>query len=315
MGASWSAAGRGAQAMLQDQDLYRDILDSLQDGVYFTDRDRRIIYWSKGAERITGYTSQEVVGRSCRDNLLNHVDANGVQLCLSLCPLSGCMAEGCPREAEVFLHHADGHRVPVLVRAAPLRDAQGNIVGAVETFSDDSGALAARRELHELRRTVRTDPLTRISNRQHLEGRLRGILAELAHREGPAGLLFMDIDRFKQVNDTHGHDVGDQMLRMVAATLHHNLRELDTVGRWGGDEFLALLYDVPTAEALRATAEKLRMLVEFSRLDLPAARLAVTISVGATLFHPADTPESIIRRADELMYRSKQAGGNRVSVG
>jgi len=301
--------------MFQDDDLYRKILDHLYDGVYFTDRQRQILYWNKGAERITGYANDEVVGRSCRDNLLNHVDANGVQLCLNQCPLAACMADGRPREAEVFLHHADGHRVPVLVRAAPLRDAQGQIVGAVETFSEATGALVAGRELRELRRAVRTDPLTGISNRQGLEGRLRGILAELGHHQGTAGLLFMDIDGFKQVNDTYGHDVGDQVLRMVAATVRHNVREFDTVGRWGGEEFVVLLSDVPTVVELQPIAEKLRMLVAHSRLDLPAAHLSVTISVGATLFRPADTPESAVRRADQLMYRSKRAGGNRVSVG
>jgi diguanylate cyclase (GGDEF)-like protein/PAS domain S-box-containing protein len=298
-----------------DKDFYKDILDNLYDGVYFTNRERVIMYWNRGAERITGYTSQQVVGRSCRDNLLNHVTADGVQLCLGLCPLAVCMEKGAPQEAEVFLHHADGHRVPVMVRAVPLRDAQGNIVGAVETFSDNTGAMLVRHELRELRRTVKTDQLTAISNRQYLEGRLRGVIAELEHRKDTAGLLFIDIDHFKQFNDAYGHDVGDQALRMVAATLRHNLRETDTVGRWGGEEFLALLYDVTTLEELNSIAEKLRILVESSRLDLSAANLTVTISVGATLFLPADTPESIVRRADALMYQSKRVGRNRVSVG
>jgi diguanylate cyclase (GGDEF)-like protein/PAS domain S-box-containing protein len=301
--------------MFQDNDLYRSILDNLYDGVYFTNRKREILYWNKGAERITGYASDEVVGHSCRDNLLNHVDAKGVQLCLGLCPLAACMVDGRPREAEVFLHHAAGHRVPVWVRVMPLRDAQGQIVGAVEVFSEATGALADRHELRELRRAVRTDPLTGISNRQGLEGRLRGVLAEIEHHQGTAGLLFMDLDGFKKVNDTYGHDVGDQVLRMVAATLRHNVRKIDTVGRWGGEEFVVLLPDVPTAEELEAIAEKLRMLVAHSRLDLPAAHLSVTISVGATLFLPADTPSSVVHRADQLMYRSKRAGGNRVSVG
>lgn len=171
-----------------------------------------------------------------------------------------------------------------------------------------------RHELRELRRTVRTDKLTGIANRHYFEGRLRGTLAELEHQTGTAGLLFMDIDHFKVINDDHGHDVGDRVLRMVAATLRHNVREIDTVGRWGGEEFVAILYDVATAEALRLTADKLRALVESSRLDV-AEGLTVTISEGATLFLPGDTPESVVRRADGLMYQSKRAGRNRVTVG
>ena len=302
--------------MPQDRDFYKDIIDNLFDGVYFVDRERVITYWNKGAERITGYTSQQMVGRSCRDNLLNYVTANGVQLCVDQCPLAACMEDGNTREADVFFLHADGYRVPVPVRAAPMRDAQGNITGSVETLSSEMGVRAVRQELRGLRRTVQTDELAGIGSRRYLEGRLRAVIAELEYQTGTeAGLLFMDIDHFKQLNDTYGHDVGDRALRMVAATLRHSLRTSDVVGRWGGEEFLAILYDMASLEALNSISERLRMLVEFSRLDLAATSLTVTVSVGATLFLPGDTPESIVRRADELMYQSKLAGRNQVSVG
>lgn len=297
-------------------DIYRDIVENLYDGVYIVDRNRVITYWNKGAERITGYSRERVVGHSCRDNLLNHVTADGVELCLGLCPLAACMEDGLAREADVFVHHADGHRVPVLVRVAPLRDAEGRIIGAVETFSSDVGTLAVRQELRELRHTVQTDALTGIANRSYLEGRLQALFAELAHQErAPAGVLFADIDHFKGVNDRYGHDAGDAALRMVAETLRHNMRRSDIVGRWGGDEFVVILRRVTDDEALRRIAEKLRTLTAHSRLDLETGSLAVTISVGATLLRPEDTPASVVQRADELMYASKQAGRNRVTVG
>ena len=115
---------------MPNEDFYRKILDNLFDGVYFVDRDRVITYWNKGAEKITGYDAGQVMGRSCRDNILNHVTANGVQLCLTNCPLASTMEDGKQREAEVYLHHADGHRLPVTVRASPIYDEQGNIIGA-----------------------------------------------------------------------------------------------------------------------------------------------------------------------------------------
>ena len=155
--------------MIEDKDFYKDLVDNLYDGVYFMDLDRNITYWNKGAERITGYKSEGVVGRSCRDNLLTHVTAEGVQLCLSHCPMAACMKDGEVQEANVFLHHADGQRVPVVVRAAPLRDAQGNIIGAVETFSSDTGMKAVREQLHELRPYF-TDRYTYANwNRQYLD--------------------------------------------------------------------------------------------------------------------------------------------------
>lgn len=294
---------------------YKDIIDNLYDGVYFVDRDRVITYWNHGAERITGYGAEAVIGKSCRDNLLNHVTASGELLCTGACPLVGCMTDGEVREADVFLHHADGHRVPVLVRCAPLRDEHGAIVGAVETFSGDLGARSARKELRELRRTVHTDALTGVGNRLHLEGRLRALVAEFEQRPGEAAVVMLDVDRFKGVNDVHGHEVGDRVLRMVATTLRSSLRSNDVVGRWGGEEFVAILYDVTTDDALRAVCDKLRTLVACSSLDVGDRSITVTISIGATAFRTGDTPEAVVARADACMYRSKADGRDRVTIG
>lgn len=301
--------------MTENQDFYKELIENLYDGVYFVDRERVITYWNKGAERITGYSAQRVVGHSCQDHLLNHVTAEGVELCKRQCPLAACLVDGGAREAEVFLHHADGYRLPVQVRIAPIRDSEGNILGAVETFSDNTRTLTDRKKIRELRRAAYTDRLTGIENRSHLEGRLRAAAAEYENRTESVGVLFMDIDHFKLVNDTYGHETGDLVLRMVAATLRHNLRATDVVGRWGGEEFLALVYEMDSQEALRTLAEKLRGLVEFSRLDLESGPLYVSVSLGATLWLPDDTPESVVRRADALMYQSKREGRNRVTVG
>jgi PAS domain S-box-containing protein len=124
--------------MPDQNDFYRELLDYLTDGIYFTDKERRIAYWNKGAEALAGYSSQEVIGKCCKDNLLMHVDALGRELCLHGCPLDATIQDGKPREAEVFLHHKNGHRVPIRVRIAAMRNDAGEIVGAVEAFSDNS---------------------------------------------------------------------------------------------------------------------------------------------------------------------------------
>ncbi len=95
---------------------------------------------------------------------------------------------------------------------------------------------------------------------------------------------------------------------MVTATFHHSLRTTDTIGRWGGEEFIAILKDIENEDALRCIAEKVRTLVELSRLDVNGQHLTVTISIGATRLRSDDTPESIVDRADKLMYQSKKAG-------
>lgn len=301
--------------MADEKDFYKDIIDNLYDGIYFVDRERVITYWNKGAERITGYSAGQTVGRSCRDNLLNHVTANGIQLCQNHCPLAAVMEDGKEREAEVFLHHANGHRLPVVVRATALRDAAGNIIGAIESFSNNTSLIDTRRELRELHRVAMTDTLTGVGSRKHLNGRLNAVIAECEHNATLAGILFIDVDHFKQVNDTYGHNNGDSVLRMVAHTIRYALRATDTVGRWGGEEFVAILYDVQNSRALEAAAEKVRTLVGFSSLDIEGEILNVTVSIGGTMLQPGDTPELLIQRADALMYRSKQSGRNRVTIG
>ena len=101
------------------------------------------------------------------------------------------------REAEVFLHHADGYRVPVIVRASPIRNEQGNIIGAVETFSNNEGAVNTRRQLNEIQQTALTDSLTEVGNRRYLENRLSIAIAENRQLESPIGLLFIDIDELR----------------------------------------------------------------------------------------------------------------------
>jgi diguanylate cyclase (GGDEF)-like protein/PAS domain S-box-containing protein len=287
----------------------------MYDGVYFVDRDRRITYWNRGAEQITGYDAKTVVGHRCSENILNHVTADGVMLCLKGCPLAASIKDGKSKEAEVFLHHAKGNRVPVHVRVAPIKDENGIIVGAVETFSRSSSSEMALSELADLRSKVDQDELTGLRNRAYMERRLHGLLAETNGGQPTAGVLFVDIDHFKEVNDEYGHETGDQVLIMVARTIRENLRGGDVVGRWGGDEFLIIVYDIPSLEKLRGIAEKIRTLVEYSRLDIGDRSCSVTISIGGTLPLKGDTRESLVKRADELMYKNKRATRNRAMIG
>ncbi len=291
---------------------YKKILDHLHDGIYFVDRERRITYWNKGAERITGFKSGQILGKRCMDNILNHVTEGGIQLCVNGCPLHATMEDGKSREAEVYLHHADGHRIPVMIRTSPIRDAAGEIVGAVETFSDNTSLLSTRRRANRLEQTILLDPLTGIGNRRFIDIRLQSALSEFQQHRVPFGVLFIDIDDFKGVNDRYGHDAGDRILLLVARTLQHNLRADDAIARWGGEEFLALLHGVDR-QTLVNVAEKLRMLLDQSFIHLDNQKIKVTISIGATLLRFEDDVNALVRRADRNMYASKQAGRNRVT--
>jgi diguanylate cyclase (GGDEF)-like protein/PAS domain S-box-containing protein len=292
--------------------FYETLLDNLYDGVYFVDRDRRITFWNKVAEKITGYTRSEVLGKRCADNLLRHVDEHGHNLCEGDCPLAYTLGDGRPRSAAVFLHHKDGYRLPVAIGVNPITDHQGQIIGAVEIFRDDSAVLAILEQLKELKDLAYLDGLTRIANRSYLEDFIAAKFNEF-HRLGWSfGVIFADLDHFKQVNDTFGHPSGDLVLQMVAQTLLKNCRSFDLAGRWGGEEFLCVISNLKDTNQIMSIAERMRALVESSWVILADRTCRVTISLGVTLSRPQDTPETLIQRADRLMYRAKRTGRNRV---
>jgi diguanylate cyclase (GGDEF)-like protein/PAS domain S-box-containing protein len=291
-----------------------DVLENLHDGLYFTDTHRVITFWNHAAERITGYTAAEVLGRSCAANILVHVDTDGRSLCRGLCPLAMTMADSVGREAEVFLRHKDGHRVPVLVRTGPLKDRAGQVVGGIELFTDLSNILANNSRVRELEQLALLDNLTQLANRTYLLREIEARFEEMRRYGIPFGLLFMDIDFFKRFNDTYGHDVGDEVLKLVASTFTANSRTFDVYGRWGGEEFVGVVRNID-ADNLEALGNRMRVLVNQSFLMHDEARLGVSISLGATVAHRDDTAESLIKRADTLLYRSKKEGRNRLTLG
>ncbi len=303
--------------MAENDSFYKNILDNLYDGVYFCDWNRKITYWNKAAEKITGYSAQEVINSHCWDNLLMHTDLKGERLCSTeLCPALRVMKEKKLIEAEIFLKHKDGYRIPIVTRISPIQDENGVITGAVEIFNDNSAKIAAFQKIERLEQLAFIDELTKVGNRRYSEIKINAKLEEMSRYEwaGEFGLLFIDIDHFKLINDNYGHAVGDEVLRLIATTILKNLREDDFIGRWGGEEFVAVISRVDR-KALLAIAEKLRALV--ASLDIKAGGVKVkgTVSIGATVAKREDTIDSIMRRADRIMYESKNAGRNTVTIG
>lgn len=295
-------------------DLYKSLLDNLSEGVYFTDTHRHIQYWNKGAERITGYSAEEVLGKCCAENILVHTDLEGRSMCQGHCPLLATMRDGEHRSEKLFLRHKEGHRVPVFTLTAPIKDENGVVIGGLETFHDVTAEIAALAQVQALKEQSLLCPLTGVGNRRYAEQMLAQKFEEMIRTCGALGLLFIDIDRFKQINDNYGHQVGDVALKMVARTLANSMRSYDFLGRWGGEEFVAILPNLQKPQ-LEAFAERLRALVEKSTTTISKGQLVVTISIGGVVAGPEDDREKALHRADELMYQSKAEGRNRVTVG
>jgi len=293
--------------------FFQTALQNVEDGVYFCDEKRRIVYWNPAAEQITGFGIDDVKGRSCAESLLTHVDENGTPLCETNCPLTASLTDCQTREAKVYLHHKEGFRVPVTVRTFPICEEDGTVEGVVEVFTDNSSLAAALEKVEQLSIEADTDALTGVGNRRKLQAELGSCVNERRRSDGTVGLLFIDIDHFKQINDTCGHDTGDRVLKMVTETLRRNLRTSDTLARWGGDEFLAIVRNTQAAP-LRVLAQKLRSLIASSYLTLEdGTELRVTASMGVTTIRPSDTDDSAIARVDKLLYESKSQGRDRLT--
>jgi diguanylate cyclase (GGDEF)-like protein len=199
--------------------------------------------------------------------------------------------------------------VPVFARVSPIINSLGEVIGALEVFSDNTSKVVAKQRIQELEELALICPLTGVGNRRYAEMALQNAFDELQRFAWEFGVCFVDLDHFKQVNDNYGHNVGDQVLRMTALALRNGLRSFDFVGRWGGEEFMVLLPNI-NAEVLNKIAERCRSLIEGSEFQVDGHPVQVTASMGAVIARPEETPESLIERADRLMYASKMRGRN-----
>jgi diguanylate cyclase (GGDEF)-like protein/PAS domain S-box-containing protein len=291
--------------------LHKTIVDNMSDGVYYVDTERRITYWNRGAQRLTGYRAAEVVGRLCNENFLVHVDTEGRPLCKLGCPLLATLQDGEPREALVWLRHANGSRRPVQVRVAPIQ-AEGSsaVVGAVETFTDATGLLQAQEAAESARHDSLTDPLTGLANRRLLDAVLVSRKEDLDLQGLPFGVLILDIDHFKGFNDTYGHDVGDMALKVVADTLTGALRGGDTLVRWGGEEFAVVAAQVDEA-ALGVIAERILRLIRVTHVPVNGVAVPVLLSIGGAMAAAAEPLDRLFQRADQALLQAKSAGRDR----
>lgn len=291
-----------------------ELLEHLDEGVYFLDRKRKILYWNKAAELITGFSRETALAQDTYCSFLFQVNKYGSELCDLNSPLELTLQDGQPRSAELFFRHKDGHLLAVSLKIFAPREPLHPDVGAICIFLDKTPQDALFRELEQLRDKANFDTLTGIFNRRYGEILLASKLVELQKAGQSFAVLFADIDHFKSVNDKYGHTVGDLVLKTVAKTLGSSVRSGDYVIRWGGEEILLLLsgeFDLPD---LNKVANKLRILVKQSKLSIGEQTVQVTISIGATIAAPKDTVDSLLIRADQLMYRSKNNGRNRVTT-
>ncbi|MFA7348464.1 MAG: diguanylate cyclase [Desulfurivibrionaceae bacterium] len=285
--------------------------------IFVLDKNHVVTNWNKACEKMTGITAQRVVGTS------DHWRAfyPSKRSCLADLVLDGAY-DSFPRFYEAFatstfLHdgvrsegwfdNVGGERRYLVFDAVPIYNRAKELVAVIETLQD----IGERKKLEEeLGRLATTDALTGLCNRHRCNELLQQEVARARRYHTPLSLIMFDLDYFKNINDTYGHAVGDQVLQAVADVIRKNVRTTDWVGRWGGEEFMVLCPEATEKDAV-STAEKLRALVESHTFETVKT---ITLSCGVTRFKAPDSVDAFVRRADDGLYRAKDKGRNIVEI-
>lgn len=296
-----------------DPGIYRLVLESLQTGVYLVDRDQRIVFWNEGAEKITGYKRHEVVGHLCRENLIKSEKDPRPILSDTSNTLLSALRDGKPAMANVALLHKAGHRISVRLRAVPIRNSHGSVIGAAESFEENPAASDWDRRQTKLAEYGCLDQITGILNQGMIQSRLRDTLATFSQHFVPFSILCIAVDNLDQLRKSNGMGIVAPVLRVVAQTIENSLRPTDFLGRFGDNEFLAILTECDSSE-VPLVGERLRKMVGASHVEWWGNQLDLSASFGAASWLPGDDVDSLVRRGEGSLRRSIANGGNCVML-
>lgn len=300
VGAAWAIAGHRTERrrMAAEIELHAKLYETTTEGVMITDANSSIVAVNDAFASITGYACDEALGKTPR--LL----ASGRHDRAFYRGMWSALAGNGHWEGEIYNRRKDGGLYIAWLRISAIRNEQGKVSNYVCIFSD-----VTRRKLseEELRKRAHHDPLTGLHNRLSFDERFSQELARARRTESRLGLLYIDLDAFKPINDRYGHRTGDAVLREVAARLKSAVREMDTVSRIGGDEFTVILPEIGEAANVDSIADGIHR-----RLQLPFAyegrQLQIGASIGVALFPDhASSERELLTHADAAMYRIKQA--------
>lgn len=300
-------------AGLGDLEFFRMVLEGLRTAVYVVARDGKTLFWNDGAERITGHLRQDVVGRVCGDNFLGEADSADKDLSGARAPIAAVIREGKALEAQVSLRHKTGHRIPVQLWAFPIRNADGSIVGAVESFQEISSTSDWDRRHTKLATYGCLDQASGVLNHGMVQAHLRESVGMFADHPIPFSILCIEIDQLAKIQARDGPGAIAAVLRVVGHTLESSLRPTDFLGRWQDNQFLAILTECSGAE-IASASERLRRMVSTSKIEWWGDPVPLTISLGGASVRPGDTPERMVERAEESLRKSIAQGGNRTMV-
>jgi PAS domain S-box-containing protein/diguanylate cyclase (GGDEF)-like protein len=283
--------------MLDETQVLRSALETVPVGLYVVDRERKIVLWSDGAEHITGYLRQEVIGHFCRENILDHCDSTGVRVCETACPLTCAIQNGRAIDRVLYLKHKQGHRVPVRVFATGVRNAHGHVIGAMEVFHEQATLtkpIAAPGATSDAQAVAR--PVAVIPNRPLTLASLREAIGAAKAQMIGCGVVCIQVAHFFDFKTAHTLGAGNQMMDAVSGSVRQMLRQSDQVGRWSEDQLLVILPGCH-ASSLETVATRLATVSHQSRIRWWGDDLSVKVWIGGVMAHPDEEAEVVAARA------------------
>lgn len=295
---------------IAQQFFQQHLVNSMHDGVVFVGPSLRIVLWNQGAERLTGIPASSVVQKQWLPSLLAMSDQDDEVIPDDRCPIAHAIRSGVQTTRRLAIVSRDGERLAVDVHIVPVVHVDGVCHGATVLLHDASSQITLEERVETLHVKATQDPLTKIANRAEFDRVHDQFVHEHLQRAVPCSLIICDLDFFKRINDTYGHQAGDEALVGFAALLRRFHRPGDLVARYGGEEFVLLCKDCDNATAT-ARAEEIRRELE----QMPQQALSskcITASFGVTEIQAGDTAETMLRRADRALLQAKDLGRNTV---
>lgn len=291
-------------------DFHERLVESMHDGVVFVDDQIRVTAWNHATERLTGIAANSVMGTMWTPSLVRMRDDRTKLIVDEDCPVTESVRSSTQSIRRISLSSRNSDPVSIDMHVAPVLGDNGLSRGAAIILHDASSQITLEERVQSLHEKASRDPLTKVGNRAEFD-RLLPQFSDTHLSDGaPCSMIMCDIDHFKKINDTHGHQAGDEALVMFAALLGRFARSGDLVARYGGEEFVILCADCDNAAATRR-AEEIRKAAAVHVYPSLAGQ-SVTASFGVTELQAGDTPETFLNRADRALLQAKDSGRNMV---
>ena len=297
----------------QSGDFLNTVFESINDPFNIIDRDYRIMKANESYARMRGKTVEQLIGKRCYEILQNRND-----VCED-CSVKETFESSRPNAKEKLVSFSGGSHVWIEIFTHPVFDENGNVTSVIEYTRDVTKRKRAEAErdilVDKLQYLSRTDDLTGLLNRRALIEKLEDEVRRTQRYKTHLSILICDIDYFKEINDSYGHDTGDRVLQIVSNLFKESLRSIDIIGRYGGDEFLVILPET-SMDAAKEIAERIRSTIDNFRWEREGKEaIRTTLSLGVAEFDiDKETIDDLIKRADNALYMAKGGGRNRVYI-